>query len=321
MPLRVCIVGCGAIGGLFAGHLARLDELEVWAFDPAAEHVAAINRDGLRLTGRLDWTATVNARSDAVEIPPCELGIVAAKGTATASAIAATAPVFRDAAVCSVQNGIGNEEIIAEYVPRVIRGVTLESGGVEAPGVIHVDAAGPTWIGPFEPQAASAAEIDRLGSLLTRAGMETRVLADARGAQWTKVVFNAATNPLCALSGLTHGALCAFPPTAAVVAALIDEAKAVAAALGIAFDEDPAELNERAARLNPDHKPSMLQDVLHRRRTEIATLNGGIVDAGRRAGVHTPLHAAVAGLIEGLEHSWDAGDRGTAHSRRVEGER
>ena len=306
MPVRVCIVGCGAIGGLFAAQLAGLDDVEVWAYDPAADHVAAINRDGLRLTGRLSLTVPVQARTDAAQIPACELGIVAVKGTATAAAITATAPALADAAVCSVQNGIGNEELIAEHVPRVIRGVTLESGGIEAPGVIHVDAAGPTWLGPFDPRPARTAEIERLGELLARAGMEARVLADVRGAQWTKVIFNAATNPLSALTGLTHGALCAFPPTAAVVGSLIDEAVAVSGALGIELEEDPAELNERAARVNPDHKPSMLQDVLHRRRTEIATLNGGIVDAGRRAGVDTPLHAAVTGLIEGLERSWGA---------------
>jgi 2-dehydropantoate 2-reductase len=307
VPARICIVGCGAIGGLFAAQLGLLPDVEVWAYDAAAEHVAAINRDGLRLTGRLELTVPVQARTDPAEIPPCELGIVATKGTVTRAAIAATAAVFADAAVCSVQNGIGNEELIADHAPRVIRGVTLESGGVEAPGVIHVDAAGPTWIGPFEPRPAWPEEVDRLGGLLARAGMETRVLADVRGAQWTKLIFNAATNPLCALTGLTHGALCAFGPTSRVVGELIGEAVAVADALGIALEEDPAELNARAARVNPDHKPSMLQDVLHHRRTEIATLNGGIVDAGRRAGVPTPLHAAVAGLIEGLERSWTSG--------------
>jgi 2-dehydropantoate 2-reductase len=131
--------------------------------------------------------------------------------------------------------------------------------------------------------------------------MEVRVLPDIRGAQWTKLIFNAATNPLCALAGLTHGALWAFPPTAGLVTALIDEGRAVAGALGIALDEDPAELNARAADRNPDHRPSMLQDVAAGRATEIDTLNGGIVEAGRRAGVATPMHAAVADLVRGLE--------------------
>ncbi len=310
MAERICIVGCGAIGGLFAAALAQLPEVEVWALDSSPDHVNAINRDGLRLTGAVERTVRVHARTDPGEIPPCPLGIVATKGTVTVAAIAAAAPVFADAAVCSVQNGIGNEELIAEYVPRVIRGVTLESGGAVGPGVIHADAPGPTWIGPFEPSPATPQELAHLGDLLARAGMQPRVLADARGAQWTKVIFNAATNPLCALTGLSHGALCRYPPTLALVEALIAEAKAVAQSLGIMLDEDPSVLNERAARVNPGHRPSMLQDVTARRRTEIDTLNGGIVDAGRRAGVPTPLNAAIADLIRGLEHSWTEPSRG-----------
>ena len=123
--MRICVVGCGAIGGLFAAHLAQLPELEVWAYDASADHVAAINRDGLRITGRRSWTAQSKPAPIPRDIPTCELGIVAVKGTATEAAIAAAAHVFPDAAVCSVQNGIGNEEVIAEHVPRVMRGVTL----------------------------------------------------------------------------------------------------------------------------------------------------------------------------------------------------
>lgn len=304
LRMRVCIVGCGAVGGLFAAHLGTLEEVEVWAYDVVAEHVAAINRDGLRLTGRLERTVTVHARTDAAEIPPCLLGILATKGTVTAAAVSAAAAVFADGAVCSVQNGIGNEELIAQHLGRVMRGVTLESGGVQAPGVIHVDASGPTWIGPFEPSPASPAEIDHLGELLNRSGMETRIMSDVRGAQWTKLIFNASTNPLCALTGLSHGALCEYAPTRSIVDGLLAEGKAVADALGIVLDEDPVELNERAARRNPDHRPSMLQDVVARRRTEIDNLNGGIVDAGRRAGVPTPLNAVVADLVRGLERGW-----------------
>ena len=110
-----------------------------------------------------------------------------------------------------MQNGIGNEEIVAASVPRVMRGVTLPAGRVVAPGVVHMDAPGPTWIGPFEPRRATSVEVDRLAGWLNAAGMETRALADARGAQWTKLLFNASTNPLCALTGLTHGQLCGMP--------------------------------------------------------------------------------------------------------------
>ena len=228
MPERICIVGAGAIGGLFAAHLAQLPELEVWAFDLAQKHVDAINENGLRITGAVELTGRVHARTDPSEIPSCPLGIIATKGTATEAAIEATSPIFGEAAVCSVQNGIGNEEVIAEYVPRVMRGVTLPAGQVVEPGVIRMVGPGPTWIGPFEPRPASTGEIETLGAWLNESGLETRVRADARGAQWTKLLFNASTNPLCALTGLTHGELCDYTPTIHLVDELLREAEAVA---------------------------------------------------------------------------------------------
>ncbi len=306
-PVRVCVVGCGAIGGLYAAYLAQLPELEVWAYDPSGQQVEAINADGLRITGYTELVAKVSARTDAREIPPCGLGILATKGTVTEAAMRATAGIFANGAVCSVQNGIGNEEVVARFVPRVIRGVTLPAGRLVQPGVVHMDAPGPTWIGPFEERPARPAEIAQLSELLNAAGMETRALADARGAQWTKLLFNASTNPLCALTGLTHGELCEYPPTRRFAGALIDEGCAVADALGITLDDDPAKLIDEAAVVNHDHRPSMLQDVSARRATEIQTLNGGIVAAAAGIGVATPLHMAVVELISGLEHSWDRG--------------
>jgi len=308
VPERICIVGAGAIGGLFAAHLAQLPDVEVWAFDASAEHVAAINADGLRVTGHVELTARVEARTDASEIPACSLGIIATKGTVTEAAISAAAPIFADGAVCSVQNGIGNEEVIAEHVPRVIRGVTLPAGHVVAPGVIHMVGPGPTWVGPFEPQPATDEEIEWLAALLNECGLETRARADARGAQWTKLLFNACTNPLCALTGLTHGQLCDYPPTVHLVDELLREGRAVADALGIELEDDPAELVYSAAKANYRHRPSMLQDVAAHRPTEIETLNGGIVRAAASAAsasVPVPLHHAMVDLIRGIERSWN----------------
>ncbi len=304
--MRICIVGCGAIGGLYAGHLAQLPDLEVWTYDVSRAHVDAINLEGLRIVGHASLVGRVRATSDPGEIPSCSLGLVAVKGTLTEEAITACAPVFRDGAVCSVQNGIGNEEVIAEYVPRVMRGVTLPSARVAAPGVVHMDGSGTTWIGPFEPKPASCDEVERLGSLLNASGMETRALADARGAQWTKLLFNCATNPLCALTGLTHGELCELPATRHVVGELLREGRAVAEALGISFEEDPEVLVDTLGKANYDHKPSMLQDVLAHRATEIATLNEGLVAAARGCGLAAPLNQAVAELIRGVERSWES---------------
>src|SRR3954466_12675167 len=139
---------------------------------------------------------------------------------------------------------------LARQVARVIRGVTMVGGHVVAPGKVALDADGPTWMGPFEPQPATAAEVRTLASLTGAVALE-----DARGAQWTKLLFNAATNPLAALTGLTHGELCDRPDLRATASALVAEGRAVADALGILLDGDPDDVISRAAIENHAHKP------------------------------------------------------------------
>jgi 2-dehydropantoate 2-reductase len=304
--VKVCIVGCGAVGSLFAASLAQLEGVEVWAYDLAREHVDAINADGLRLTGTRELVGRMRATTEASELPSCDFGIVATKAMHTEPAIAATAGAFGDGAVCSVQNGLGNEETIARHVERVIRGTTFPAGHVVAPGHVHQDVEGDTTLGPFEPSPAPPERIELLAETCTRAGMATQAVADARGPQWRKVIFNAATNPVGALTGLTHGRVCEDPALRRLVSGLVDEGKAVAAALGIELDADPEELIDHAARPDVayDHKASMLQDVEARRQTEIDYLNGGIAGVGRENGVPTPLNEAITALVKGLEASW-----------------
>jgi len=303
--MKVCVVGCGAVGSLFAAHLARLDGIEVYAYDVYKEHVAAINKSGLRLSGAADFTAKLKASSDAADIPRCDYGIVATKAIHTRQAIQQTARVFdENSAVCSVQNGVGNEEIIAEHVKLVIRGTTFPAGHLIEPGHVGFDIKGDTWVGPFEPTKTPMARVEELASALTRSGMNTVALPDARGAQWTKLIFNAATNPVGALTRLHHGAATFFQPTGNLFNALIAEGEAVAQAIGIKLHGDPRELVMKGAKAPGKHKASMLQDVLASRQTEVDFMNGAIVQWGEKTGVPTPLNKAVWQLIKGLEHSW-----------------
>jgi 2-dehydropantoate 2-reductase len=304
--VRVVIVGCGAVGSLFAAHLAQLEDVEVWAYDASHEHVDAINQNGLRLTGAGDLVGRPRATSDAAELPTCDFGIVATKAMHTAAAISATAHAFANGCVATVQNGLGNEEALAEHVERVIRGTTFPAGKILEPGVVQWDVKGDTTLGPFEPQPAPLAEIERLADACTRGGMPTAAVADARGPQWRKVIFNASTNPIGALTGLTHGRVCERPDLRQLVSGLVDEGKAVAGAQGIELDADPEDLIDHAAKpeVAYDHKASMLQDVEARRTTEIDYLNGGIVRFGREHGVPTPLNQAIWALVKGVEDSW-----------------
>jgi 2-dehydropantoate 2-reductase len=304
--MRVCVVGCGAVGSLFAANLATLDDVDVWAFDLNQAHVDAINLNGLQLTGAGRVHSRPIATSDAAALPACDFGIVATKAMHAAAAIAATAHAFREGAVASVMNGVGNEETLARHVARVIRGTTFPAGKLLEPGVVQWDVRGDTTLGPFEPSPIALAEIAPLADACTRAGMPTHAVPDARPGQWRKVIFNASTNPIGALTGLTHGRVCERPDLRALVTGLVDEGKAVAAAQGITLDADPEELIDHAARRDVayGHKASMLQDVEARRLTEVDYLNGGIARFGAELGVPTPLHDTITALVKGVEASW-----------------
>jgi 2-dehydropantoate 2-reductase len=303
--MKICIVGCGAVGSLFAAHLAKAGEVEVWAYDVWKEHTDAIRKHGLQISGAADFTASLHATSDPKELPHCDYGIVATKAIHTRGAIAQTAHAFGDtSAVCSVQNGVGNEEILAEHVKYVIRGTTFPAGHPIAPGHIGYDIKGDTWIGPFEPTHTQMSRVEELAGLLTRAGMNTVGLPDARGAQWTKLIFNASTNPVGALTLLHHGAATRFSPTGKLFEDLITEGEAVARKLGIELHGDPRQMVQKGASAPGKHRASMLQDVLAKRQTEVDFMNGAIVKWGEQAGVPTPLNRALWELVKGLEHSW-----------------
>jgi 2-dehydropantoate 2-reductase len=307
--MRILIVGCGAVGSLFAAHLAKAGEAEIWAYDVWKEHTDAIRNHGLTLSGAAELTVTLHATSDPRQLPTCDYGIVATKAIHTKQAIAQTAHAFDESsAVCSVQNGVGNEEILAEHVKYIIRGTTFPAGHPIAPGHIGYDIKGDTWIGPFEPTKTPMTRVEELAGLMTRSGMNTVALKDARGAQWTKLIFNASTNPVGALTLLHHGAATRFSPTGALFNDLIAEGEAVAKALGIELHGDPRQLVQKGANAPGKHRASMLQDVLAKRQTEVDFMNGAIVKWGEQAHVPTPLNRALWELIKGLEHSWSNPD-------------
>jgi 2-dehydropantoate 2-reductase len=305
-PVRVAVIGCGAIGSLYAAHLARVPGVEVWAVDPWAEHVDAMESRGLRVIGLGDFTAKVHARTEGAGLPACDFGLVATKALHTRVAVEGARAALADAAAVSVQNGLGNEEIIAEFVPRVIRGSIVTAGAIVVPGVVRYDAPGDSWFGPFEPRPAPMGEVTHLAGLLTKGGLRTHALQDARGPQWTKVIFNSATSPLAALTGLSVGRVCTDALLRQQVDRLIAEAEAVCERAGIVLARPPREAVDEAIEEAFEHKPSMLQDVLAHRATEIDVFNGGIAAEGRRARVPTPLHDCMVALVKGLERSWSA---------------
>jgi 2-dehydropantoate 2-reductase len=307
MNQRVCIVGCGSIGSLYAAHLARV--AEVWAFVRRPEHARAIREHGIRVSGKPghEFTAHPRATSDPAELPPCDLGIVSTKATQTVEAVRPVANRFRDGAIVSAQNGLGCEEIIAQITgSRVIRATTFMSGTRHSDTHVTLDLDAPTWLGPFEPTATPFELVEAAAKLIVAGGLKAEALADARAAQWAKLIFNASVNSVAALTELPHCAAFAaeqeFADLGHLLRALVNEGRQVARALGIELPEDPWEMNCIGART--DHPPSMLYDIRHRLPTEVDFLAGAIAREAAIAGVPAPLHTAFYRLIKAKEASW-----------------
>ena len=303
--MKICIVGCGALGSVFAAHLARLDDVEVYVYEVSDSQLGAIRQHGVRISGAAEFAVRVNATANAGEIPPCDFGIFATKSQHTRAAAQQTAHLFRESgAICSVQNGLGNEEIIAQHNHLVIRGATTLAAHLIAPGHAGFEFYSPLWIGPFEPSGIPYERVVQLAEIMNRAGLKVVPLEDARGAQWTKLIFNSAVNVVGALTQLHHGAATRFAPTAALYEAVLEEGEAVAKALGIPLHGDPREMIEEGASKPGKRKVSMLQDVLAQRTTEIDFVNGAIADRGEELGVPVPLNRALWQLMKGIEYSW-----------------
>lgn len=302
---RVCIVGCGAIGSLYAAHLARV--AEVWIFVRREDHARALNRDGLRVSGTHEFHVALKATTQPDQIPDCELGIVATKATQVEKSISAIGNRFNQGAVISAQNGLGSEEIIASHTRgQVIRGTTFMSGTKHSDTHVQFELDTATWIGPFEPRHTAYALVKEAADLINAGGLKAEALQDARPAQWSKLIFNASVNGVSALTGLPHSPHFAdeskFSSLGHLLHELIAEGKAVAAAVGIKLHEDPWEMNKIGAVTN--HPPSMLYDIRHQLPTEVDFLSGAIAREAGRVGISAPLHTAVYRLVKGKEASW-----------------
>ena len=304
---QVCIVGCGAIGSLYAAHLARV--AEVWAFVRREDHARSLNREGLRVSGKHEFHVSLKATTLADDLPECELGIVATKATQVADAMALVGRHFDHGAIISAQNGLGSEEIIAEHTRgQVIRGTTFMSGTKHGDTHVQYELDTATWLGPFEPRQTPHTVVEEAAGLIKASGLKAEALPDARPAQWSKLIFNSSVNGVSALTGLPHSPHFAdesqFSDLGHLLHQLMEEGKRVAAAAGIKLYEDPWEMNKIGAQSN--HPTSMLYDVEHHQPTEVEFLAGAIAREAERAGVPAPLHTAVYRLIKGKEASWNA---------------
>ena len=305
MISRVCVVGAGVIGSLFAGHLARVAEVSV--LTRRQEHADSLNTDGLRVSGRSDFTARIVASPEPGSLPEPDLVIVACKGTDLEPVAARLEGHFRGAVVMTVQNGLGAEEIVRRHGAwPIVSAVTFMSGTRHADTHVEYILDTETWLGPYE-ETPEAVPVE-IAELIRAAGLKAEAFPDLRPAQWSKLIFNATVNAVAALTGLPHDPHFAAEERPSdlgfLVHDLIEEGKRVAEAAGIPLREDPWEMNVLATRRGSAHYPSMLEDVEAHRPTEIELITGALVREAQRHGVEAPLHTALYRLVTAKEASY-----------------
>jgi 2-dehydropantoate 2-reductase len=303
---RVCVIGAGTIGSLLAAHLSRV--CEVWVLTRRPEHARALEESGLRVSGRSDFVAALRASAEVEELPDFDLGIVACKGTDLEATAARLEGRFAGATLMTVQNGLGAEEIVRRHGPwRLLSSITFMSGTRHSDTWVEYILDTATWIGPYGDAPFSSAQ--ETADLIVAAGLQAEAFQDLRPAQWSKLIFNATVNAVAALTGLPHDHHFAdregLGDLGHLVHELVEEGKAVAAAVGVELREDPWEMNVLATQRGHAHYPSMLEDVEGRRKTEIELITGALVREARGNGVPVPLHTALYRLIRAREASWE----------------
>jgi 2-dehydropantoate 2-reductase len=301
----VCIAGAGAIGSLLAAHLARVADVSVLTRRP--EHARVLNEQGLRVSGRADFTARLVAAADPDDLPEPDLVILACKGTDLAQLAERLGGRFPDATVMTVQNGLGAEEVVGMHGDwPLLSSVTFMSGTRHADEHVEYVLDTATWIGPY--RGTTFADARAVADLIVSSGLEAEAFEDLRPAQWSKLIFNATVNAVAALTGLAHDfhfAQTGEPSDLGLlVRGLVDEGKAVAAAAGVQLREDPWEMNVLATQRGHRHYPSMLEDVEAHRPTEVESITGALVREARAHDVPVPLHTALYRLVRAKEASY-----------------
>jgi 2-dehydropantoate 2-reductase len=272
-----------------------------------SEHARALNEQGLRVSGRHDFTARVTAASDPRDLPEFELGIIATKAGGVEPAADALAGRFAAATIMTVQNGLGAEEIVrARGDWPLVSAVTFMSGTKHSDTHVEYILDTPTWLGPYGETPYERAQ--EIAALIVDAGLKAEALPDLRPAQWSKLIFNATVNGVAALTGLRHDAHFAAEDEVGdlghLVHDLVGEGKRIAAAAGVELHDDPWEMNVLATKRGSAHYPSMLEDVDRRRPTEVELINGALVREALRCGVEAPLHTAIYRLVKAREASY-----------------
>ncbi|SFM42327.1 ketopantoate reductase family protein [Variovorax sp. OV329] len=301
--MKISIVGAGAMGSLFGGLLAESGN-DVTLIDVNDAHIDAIRADGLRLaTDGSDRHVKLRIcrPEEATDVP--DLLVVFTKTLHTRAALSGVRHLIGpDVHLLSLQNGLGNVETISEFVDaeRVLIGVTTWPADLAGPGHVHSHGKGVVRL--MAADGIARPIVEHVSEALSTAGLQCTSDATVWAAIWEKVAFNAALNSICAVSGCTVDQLGLTPDGRRLADEVVSEVLSVAQRLGIDVDPDKCRTSVAGAiAQHKGHKPSMLQDVLAGRRTEIESINGAVVSAAGRLDMEVPTTETLLSLVRLVE--------------------
>ncbi len=302
--MKIGIVGSGAMGSVYGALLAAAGN-ELWLFDQWREHVLAMRTQGLRCTGASgDRTVPVHATTEAAEAGPCELVIVATKVMDIEPGVRAAEPMIGpETLILTIQNGLGNVDRIRQVLPpeNLLFGIAGGFGAeIQAPGHVHHN--GMEAINLAELKGGITPRLERVAEVWREAGFKVQTFEDLWPVVWSKLIANVAFSATCAATGMRVGQARANEWAWGIAKACIREAAAVAAAKGIrlAYDDPVQWVSDFAGKI-PNARPSMYQDLLARRRSEIDSIQGGVVAEGAKVGVPTPTCTFMVQFVKALE--------------------
>ena len=299
MQPEIAIFGVGALGCLFGARLTPHASVTLVGHWP--EQIAALRAGPLHITG--ESPVRLHVTDNPAEISGAAFALILTKSGGTVRAAQDAASVLApDGLAITLQNGLGNLEVLAAHVGtgRAVQGITALGASTRGePGRLYPGGSGPTTLGTTP---ATRARLETFAALLHQAGLETHVVADVAGLVWGKLVVNAAINPLTALLRCPNGALLDSGWARELMADAARETAAVATAQGIALPyADPVAQVEAVARATAANQSSMLSDVQRGAPTEIETINGAVVRAGAAAGIPTPVNTMLYRLVKALD--------------------
>lgn len=295
-PLKIAVMGAGAVGCYYGGMLARAGHEVVLIARP--KHVEAVRQGGLRMETRtFDERVDLAASSEPGAVRGAKLVLFCVKSTDTESAGAQMLPYLApDALVLTLQNGVDNADRLRGVLPKheVAAAVVYVATEMAGPGHLKHHGRGELVI---EPSSASGA----VAQALIAAGVPTEVSDNVRGALWAKLILNCAYNAVSAVTQLPYGKTVAGVGIRDVMGDVVAECLAVAKAEGVAVPADAVATVDKLAASMPSQYASTAQDLARGKRTEIDYLNGLIVRRGEALGIATPANRVLWALVKLLE--------------------